>query len=545
MVTTSSTSSTSATTASSSSISYQLGAGSGIDVLSLVTNLSNAAKAPKENLLAKREEAVSTRLSALNDIKTGIDSFSSALSSLVNSGTLFSQPSVSDSTILGATATAGARLTNFSAQFQVQNLAKAQVMESVSIGRTDPVGEGTLTLTSASGAFDIVIDSSNNSLDGLASAINAAGAGVTASVITDPNGARLVMKGATGSANAFSLAVAAGGGSGIERFAYGPGVTGGMTGRQNAENAVILMDNVSVERATNSFSDLFDGITIDLKKAAPGTTVSIGVTRPTEAITQAVNDFAAAFNELLTKIDSLSANGIVGSLRGDVAVSSLRNQLARIATTQLASQGTGPRTLAEIGVKTGRDGKLSVDAVRLAQKLKDDPAGVEALFNPSQYSSSPLVTIKSSPTRVKPGTYEITDIVPGNPASGKIDGLAMGQAGSNLIAPSTSKAAGLIVNVSTGATAATITIDPGLLGALNAVKDSLGGSKGAFASSKERLDRESKAIATERDTLTRQSEKYYNQLLSTFTAMDKQVSAFRATQSYLTQQINIWTKSSG
>ena len=39
------------------SIGYALGAGSGLDVRALVTDLANAAKAPKETLLAKREAA--------------------------------------------------------------------------------------------------------------------------------------------------------------------------------------------------------------------------------------------------------------------------------------------------------------------------------------------------------------------------------------------------------------------------------------------------------------------------------------------------------
>src|SRR5204862_5995788 len=107
---------------------------------------------------------------------------------------------------------------------EVERLAQAQTSVSqydgALVSGTDPVGEGTLTISVGGGAgVDVTIDSSNNNLNGLAKAINAKNAGVTASVVTDVNGARLVVKGKTGGANAFTLSVAGGTTSGLERFA--------------------------------------------------------------------------------------------------------------------------------------------------------------------------------------------------------------------------------------------------------------------------------------------------------------------------------------
>jgi flagellar hook-associated protein 2 len=73
------------------------------------------------------------------------------------------------------------------------------------------------------------------------------------------------------------------------------------------------------------------------------------------------------------------------------------------------------------------------------------------------------------------------------------------------------------------------------------VRDNLLGSKGPFASAQERLKSEADDIADDRVLLETRSEKYYNQLLNTFTAMERQVSAFKATQSYLEQQVKMWT----
>jgi flagellar hook-associated protein 2 len=102
---------------------------------------------------------------------------------------------------------------------------------------------------------------------------------------------------------------------------------------------------------------------------------------------------------------------------------------------------------------------------------------------------------------------------------------------------------GLILGVSGTVTSATITVDPGLGGALQSIRDALRARGGAFAGTQERLTKEADRIADDREKLQVTSDKYYNQLLNTFTAMDSKVSAFKATQSYLDQQIKIWTNS--
>jgi flagellar hook-associated protein 2 len=317
---------------------------------------------------------------------------------------------------------------------------------------------------------------------------------------------------------------------------------------QEAKDALVRVDGVDVYRSTNSFDDLIEGVKIDLKGAEPGTIVSLGVTRPTAAIEQGVGDFVAAYNELMKMIAEATAyaeKGDGGALRGDLGVREMKSQLGKLPTMILSSTGEGPHTLAEIGVRTNRDGTLSVNAAQLKERLAEDPEGVEALFNPTQFSSSPFVTIKSAIGRVRPGVYTVTDLVAGPPASGKIGTLAMTPTGSNLIAPSASKAVGLILGIAAGAPAsATITIDPGLGGALDMIRDDLRARTGPFATTQERLASEAKAIAEERDLLESRSSKYYNQLLSTFTSMERQVSAFKATQSYLDQQVKMWTNDS-
>lgn len=524
------------------SIGYSLGAGAGIDTKALIEGLAAAAKAPKDALLAKREAANTARISALAQASNAIDGFASALSQLVSGGTLFTQPTVSDPSLLSAAAVPGADIGELSAQIEVRQLAQAQSLVSANLASaTAPIGQGVLTLTTAAGNHSITIDGSNDSLNGLAKAINDQLSGVTATVVTDTNGSRLMLKGLTGEANAFSLAVAAGNGSGIERFA-----SGAMTTAQDAKDAIIRLDGVEVRRGLNSFTDVISGVQIDLKKAAVGTTVTLGIARPTAAITQAVSDFVVAYNELhdlLAQATAAGEGGVGGGpLRGDAGIRQMQRQLARLTTTELSSTGDY-KTLAEIGVATNRDGTLRVDSAKLKAALEADPKGVEALFNPRQHSSDPRVAIISKVGTTKPGTYTLTNLLAdsGSGASGQIDGVAVSSTGSILVAPYTSAAKGLIIRVDANVASATVTIDAGLGGALDAIRDALRASDGPFVATQARLDKETKSIATDREAHARRSEAYYNQLVTSFTAMDRQVAAFKATQSYLEQQMKMWS----
>lgn len=527
------------------SIATTLGIGSGIDTAALIESLSTASKAPKEAVIVRREEANSAKVSALAKANNGIDAFATALSTLISGGALFTQPTSSDTSILTAAAIPGARIGGLSAQMEVRQLAQAQSLVSENVASVSAaIGRGKITLTTATGTNELVIDGTNDNVVGLARAINGSGAGVTASIVEDSNGARLVIKGGTGDAQAFTLVADGAADPGLARFAYDPNIAGGMTRAQAAQDAIVRLDGVDIRRVSNSFTDLIAGVKIDLNKAAIGTTVAIGANRPTGAIRQAAADFAAAYNELKVILDEATAarsgSSAGGPLRGDPGIREMQRRLAQLVSTKLSSAG-GPATLAEIGVRTERNGTLAVDTARLDAALESDPDGVEALFNPGQSSSNPLITITSPMGRAKPGTYELTDIV-ADPLSGKIAGVNALAAGGRLIASLASAASGLVIEPAGEVASATITVDIGLGGALQAIRDALRAGNGPLASTNTQIGNDAKAISADREKMEARAATYRQQLVNSFTAMDKRVTAFKATQSYLEQQIKMWTR---
>ncbi len=529
------------------SVVSALGAGSGIDITALVNSLAAASRRPKDELLTRRATINQARLQALSDIASGISGFSSALAARISGGNLATQPTSSDAGLITVSLNSGARINAIASTIIVNQLAKSQTLQSVGLASSQAVvGQGTLALTTSKGSFNIVVGAQSDSVSGLAAAINAANAGVVASVISDSQGARLILRGESGAANTFTLTLTSGLATELGRFAYPTAAGNGLSLAQAAQDAAISVDGVSVTGASNSFANLIEGVTINLKRADPGVSVAIGSARPTVQIEQAVGDFVEAYNQLMGQISEAGRNGAgagAGPLRGDIGLNDLRARLLRLSDTALTSSGNGPHRLAQIGVRTNRDGTIGFDRVIFASVIATNPQGVEAMFRPGQFSDNSLVTINSDPSRVRPGQYTISDIVPasgGQPASGRINGIAMTGIENQLVAPAGSAAPGLILSVADGATTAVVTIEPGLGGALAAISEAVRIGGGGFAASRARLQLEAREITSAREIHESRSTRNREQLLTSYVAMDRRVAAFRATQSYLTQQIAVW-----
>ena len=451
-----------------SSIANSLGFGSGLDVKQLVTDLSNASRDPKIARMTTLTQANQTRISALAQARSNLDGFADSLGQMVTDGTLRSTPTVSDESVLSATSRAGLSADSFAATVVVNQLARAQTSYSgVVADRTAAIGTGAMTLTIGGVAKTITVDGTNNSLDGLASAINSSGGGVTASIIADQGGHRLILKGPSGAANAFTLAADAGADPGLSAFAYGAG--GGMTLGQSAANADFTIDGVAFSRASNTIDDVVPGMSLTLKKAAPGQPVDIGASRPLDMIKQTVGDFVSVYNQLKKSLSS--AAGQSGST---TALRELERELSGLIGTVISSHPTINK-LTDIGVSTTKDGLLAVDETKLAQVLAADAGAVEAMFNPRR------------------------------------DG---------------------------GRTEAS---DPGIAFVLDSIRDRAIGTDGV-------IDRVTKSLNSRKETLADQLENieiredaYRARLEKQYGSLDAKLAAFKATQTYLEQQIKMWT----
>ena len=450
-----------------SSIANSLGFGSGIDTKQLVTDLSNASRDPKIKRMTSLTQANQTRISALAQARSDLEGFADSLGQMISDGTLRSTPTVSDDSVLGATARAGLAADSFAATVIVNQLARAQSNYSgVVADRAAAIGTGTMTLTVGGVAKTITIGAANNSLDGLANAINASGAGVTASIIADEGGHRMILKGPTGEANGFTLETAT---PELVGFAYGSG--GGMTLGQSAANAQFTIDGISFSRASNIVDDVVPGMSLTLKKAAPGQPVDIGASRPLDMIKQTVGDFVDVYNQLKKSLQAASKlSGATTGLR------ELERELNTLVTKVLTSHGS-INQLSDIGVSTTKDGTLTLDKVKLDAVLASDAGAVEGLFNP-----------------LRDGTH--------NPVT-----------------------------------------DPGIAGALDAIRDKAVATDGAIGRLEKSLADKGTSLSKELEKVETREAAYKARLEKQYSQLDVKLNAFKATQAYLEQQIKLWSNS--
>ena len=358
-----------------------LSAGSGVDTGTLVTSLVAAQFAARTATLKSKSDTLTAQISGVASLKSTMTGFSTALANLVKGGSLQTQPTSSNAAVLSATAQSGAKLSGLSASVTVTRLATGQVARTTSAvaaaDRTKSLGTGALTLNIGEGA-DIAIDIGDGSIDAVAAGINASKSGVTASVVTDAaGGAYLSVKGATGSANAFTLKGADGDALDIGGSATKTSLV------STAQNAKLTVDGIDVERPSNTVGDLVAGVTLQLSGVST-VPVSLTSTPPTDALTQAVNDVVTTYNEVLKTITE-QTDPITGNLRADPAAKSLLSSLKALTSRPLVGGAVAglPRTLSELGVATNTDGTLRVDATLLAKQLAAYPDTVESMFAPS------------------------------------------------------------------------------------------------------------------------------------------------------------------
>ncbi|MFP5474076.1 MAG: flagellar filament capping protein FliD, partial [Gammaproteobacteria bacterium] len=235
-------------------------------------------------------------------------------------------------------------------------------------------------------AVDVAI-SEGDTLSTVASKINAAGAGVTASVVTDLSGQRLVMRSATtGEAAGFQVSASGSGtGTALSGLAFdAPGSGAGMAANsvQWAANSVATVDGVTVTSATNTVTGAVLGLSLTLSQLSADP-VTVTASTDTNALTNAIQGFVNAYNNINSQINSLTsydaASKKAGLMQGDSMVTGLQTMMRRLVGTANAS-GTFT-TLSQLGISIGKsaDGGLTLDSTKLSEALAN-PDAVKTFF---------------------------------------------------------------------------------------------------------------------------------------------------------------------
>ena len=384
--------STSATSSATSSLITALGAGSGIDMAKLASDLAAAQYAGRIDRLSAKSETLKAQISAASDIKSMMLSLATSLGDRVRMGDLSAQPAVDAAGVAKATLSGTGQPTG-TYSLEVERLAQGQMLASGSFASRDAVvGAGTMTIRfgtvdagtftqdTAKAAVDIVI-APGATLAQTAQAISASGAGLTAYVSDTVDGAKLVIKGPEGAASGFVIDVAEDGANpGLSALAWQPG-SGSGTLLQQGQDALVKIDGLAQQSATNVLTDAIPGVRLTLTATNIGAPTTVRFADPSTAITGAMQDLTSALNEIAAVLNE-ATDPQTGDLARDPGARALRQSFSALAGRVImpgAAEGEA-RTLSDLGLKITRYGTVELDTQRLTDAMKRDPEGVAAMF---------------------------------------------------------------------------------------------------------------------------------------------------------------------
>lgn len=363
------------------------GVGSGLDVNSLVQQLVAVERAPVAQRIARKETRIDMQLSALGTLKGALSGLQGTLTAL-RTETAFQVRKAASSNEEIFTAAPGAGAAPGTYDVEVVRLASAHKLASAAFaeGSGAAVGTGTLSIAVGSGSFDVAIDTDHQTLAGIRDAINSApdNAGVRATIISTTAGSRLVLTAtATGAAHALRV-TQSGGDGGLAQLVYDPPSGSALTELEPANDALVRVEGFDCTSASNVVSGVIEGVTLNLKTAAPGTTLTLTVSDDTAQARDRVRKFVADFNSLSGTIANLRrydpASREAGPLLGDSMLSGIEARLRSLVGGAVTGR-TGPyQTLASVGITTQRDGSLSLDEAKLTAALENGFDAVGALF---------------------------------------------------------------------------------------------------------------------------------------------------------------------
>ena len=412
-----------------------LGVGSGLLTSELVEDIIAAEREATDLRLEAKKAEFEARISAYGAIRSGLDELISTSSALGDSDSFLLNTATSTNEA-AVTATSEASATPGIHTVEVLATARAHSLTSVRFDSVDEVvGDGTIdirfgTTTFSGGNYDsftenperasaqITLDSSNNTLAGLREAINAAGVGVTATIVDDGQGFVLVLTSEqTGENHSLELTVTEGTTPGLSAFNFNatdntPGTN--LTQTVDADDATVVVDGITVTRETNVIQNVIDGVTFNVIGNNAGAPATVTIAQDTTAITERVQAFVDAYNSVKQLTDDLTEfdqdEGAGAILTGDATVRTLLAQLRRFlyrSVDNVASDSV--RALVDLGISTNQDAGfvLEFDSSEFQNALQSNSSDIIALLADETRASDSQISVTGFTSATVAGEYDI------------------------------------------------------------------------------------------------------------------------------------------
>lgn len=350
-----------------------LGIGSGLDLNSLLDQLESAER-QQLNPIAQQRQSYQTRISAFGKLENALSGFQEAVAKLAEAESF--QAVKADVTGESLTVSAGEEAVVGSYDIDVTQKARSYSIATAGLAdKSETLGAGTIDFTLGNGdAFSVEVSDDESSLEGIRDAVNAADAGVAASIIDDGSGQpyRLVLSSTdTGDEAA------------ISSVTFGPGLGGSLgldAGTEvQARNAQLTVNGIAIESQGNRVEGAIQGVTLNIVETG---TATLDIARDHAAIGKSVKAFVSAYNDLQDTLSGLTGynaeSGSAGALLGNATVRGVESRLRGLMGQ--AVEGSGLNTLSELGISLQVDGTLELDEEALDDLVANRLGDVSGFF---------------------------------------------------------------------------------------------------------------------------------------------------------------------
>lgn len=526
-----------------------LNAGSGLNTTEIIDALVEADRAPRASQITKAQDQLSVSISSFGQIKQELSNFRDGLG-LTDQVTGLAVTEAGTAAIITLKDKAIAR--DFSHQLAVSNLAAGQTLVFDGFASsTDSLGAGSLDF--AFGSWTGASFTANSAIEGgtveladgadtlaeLRDSINAAGLPVSASILKkgDSNYA-LVLQAEEGFEQAMQITASENvAGSGLAAIAYDGSDPSIET--IAGQDAAFELDGISLTRSSNKLADVIPGVELQLVKTTDSAqTISAGWQSDTALA--AARIIVAEMNSLSSALASASRRASnsedSGPLAGDPLVASLRNSLRRMTTQPLAGFEDNPVYLSNFGIRTERDGSLTLDETVFKQAYEASPDSFAAIVNSRVTSNRESVAASLLTDNWTAGVYDVSFDADGEASIGEDD---FSRSGSSYLM-SSGPASGLRLEVTGSGADTRIYIGKSLFEQLDEFAAALLVSGNQIDDKIDAFNASLDDYATKITELDRQMDSLRARYVKKFTAMESAVAAFKDTEKALDSMMEAW-----
>ena len=547
-----------------------LNAGSGLNVPQIVDALVDAERVPKQQQIDEANEKANIAISALGSLKNELSVFQTNSNALDGQIGLALSSSTSNVTL---SRTDSSLASEFSHTINVANIAKAQVLNFNNNGNgfsstSADIGIDALTLefgtwsgTSFSANSDyssttLSLTNGATSLSDVRDAINNAGIGVTASIIeVSDSSFSLVLKSIDGASQSLRVrSYLSSSENNVLKYNPGNVVSLADTATQvvAATDASFTVDGISVTRESNTITDLFSGVTVELSDVTStdlNTDQTISSSYSETDALATLETVVSEINYLLSFLKEQSAPGANGEeggpLHGDHFIRFTQNKIKNLTSTAIAGYQDTDIYLSNFGVVTELDGTLSIDETRFSEYFAANPSHFAAVTTSMIRTGNTGVIGSAQTDLFTPGVYDFT-------LSGGTATLTNSSSTSDTMSVGTNRygysnttigATGLLLDTSQTAVDTKVYMGRSVLQNLSNYIDDVLKLNGDIDEKIFNLEDDIDDLVEEQEALDLQIKNQRAIYVQKFTAMETAVSSFKKTGEFLDNLIASWNSS--